>query len=167
MKEGLPAIVLETSAAIAYLGSEPEWPDVEGLVQLAEQERVVLFMSDFAWNEIRPHRTHDKHRLNRLKKTARIIPKVARLGEWLLGEDALGHDSSHEIEASLAPPVGRSRPDVEQFLSYCAQLDADFFVTTDGGFLKDNAKAQVHDRFGFRVGRPADCVEWLRDRNLL
>ena len=163
--EGVPAVALETSAAIAYLNGEAEWDEVEELVRLAEGAKISILMSDFTWREIKPHPAHDTVRLERLRRVGEPLPKVARVGEWILGVDVLGHDASSEIERELR---SLGTPDIEQFLSYCAQhRKSVFFVTKDHGFLKAKAKRQVHAEFGFQVGKPADCLEWLEERKAI
>lgn len=162
---GIPAIALETSAAIAYLNGEDEWEEVEELVRLAEGAKISILMSDFTWREIKPHPAHDTVRLERLRSVGEPLPNVARVGEWILGVDVLGHDASSEIEKELR---SLSTPDIEQFLSYCAQHHKSvFFVTKDRGFLKAKAKREVHAKFGFQVGKPADYLEWLRRQKLV
>ena len=165
MKAEPPEIVLETSAAIAYLADEREWADVERLVVLAEAGRIRLLMSESAWGEIEPGHEHRRDRLQRLKKIAHHIPKVARVGESRLGLDMLGHDASREIEASFRARAGRE--DREQFLSFAARASATFFVTKDEDFLRDSMRTGVHNRFGFQVGRPEACLEWLKEEGVL
>jgi predicted nucleic acid-binding protein len=157
-------IVLETSAAIAYLTNEPESADIERLVALAEAGRIELLMSEFAWSEIERGHQHRADRLERLASIAHHIPKVARVGEWRLGLDMLGHDASDEIQRALPSGVRSDRPDLEQFLSYCARSRLAFFVTKDEGFLKESARLNVHAKFGLRVGRPEGCISWLEDQ---
>lgn len=159
-----PTIVLETSAAIAYLAREPGSRDVEGLLGLAEAGRIRIDMSDFAWLEIDKSR-HPADRLKRLSNLAGVIPNVARLGTWRLGLDVLAHDDSYEILDGLSKPA--SRYDREQFLSYAAQSNASFFVTNDRDFLKTSVKKRVHEKFGFQVGEPKDCIRWLREQGIV
>ncbi len=162
----VPAVALETSAAIAYLNGEAEWEEVEELVRLAEGAKISILMSDFTWREIKPHPAHDTVRLERLRRVGEPLPKVARVGEWILGVDVLGHDASSEIERRLGG--GASRADREQFLSYASQPDVDFFVTKDKrDFLRNSVKERVHQRFTFQVGEPRDCLEWLREQGII
>jgi len=157
-------IVLETSAAIAYLTNEPESADIERLVALAEAGRIQLLMSEFAWSEIEPGHQHPADRLERLASIAHHIPKVARVGEWRLGLDMLGHDASNEIQSRIGPGAGSA--DTEQFLSFAARASASYFVTKDRDFLKESKRTGVHKRFGFQVGAPEACLEWLREEGI-
>jgi len=77
----IPAVVLETSAAIAYLNGEAAWEEIERLLRLAAGKKISVLMSDFAWREIKPHPAHDTLRLERLRSVADPLPKVARVGE--------------------------------------------------------------------------------------
>jgi hypothetical protein len=162
-----PVVILETSAALAYLNMECESAAVGKLVQLAERSKIVLLMSDFAWQQTDSARYQDSDRYARLAALVEHLPKVARLDEWVLGEDMLGHDSSDEIQRALPSGVRSDRPDLEQFLSYCAKSRAAFFVTKDDGFFKESAQLNVHAKFGFRVGRPEACLEWLKENGIL
>lgn len=83
-----------------------------------------------------------------------------RLDESRLDEDMLGHDDSHFIEQAM--PSGLSPTDREQFLSFCARQDIEFFVTKDRGFATYMARDRVLEPYGLRVGRPEDCLLWLR-----
>ncbi len=160
-----PTIVLETSAAIAYLVNEPEWEDIERLLALAEAARIQLVMSEFAWSEIKPGHKHRRDRLERLQNVAQPIPKVARVGEWRVGLDMLAHDASNEIETSFPRKAGRE--DREQFLSYAARATASYFVTKDKDFLKGSMRTSVHKRFGFQVGQPKSCLESLKEEGIV
>jgi hypothetical protein len=165
MKREPPKIVLETTAAIAYLASEPEWPDVETLVALAEAGKIGLLMSEFAWSQIDPEHEHRRDRLERLRNVADHMAKVARVGECRIGSDMLGHDASNEIATRLGRGAGRE--DTEQFLSFAARADATYFVTKDKNFVKYSMRTGVHERFGFQVGTPRACLDWLRGDGIL
>ncbi len=154
-------ICLETSAIIGFLNDEPDCQAVEKLLILAETSQIELFVSNFAWEETyKPVNESASNKKERLKNLTNHLPKVARLGEWVLGVDALGHDDSAEIEATLSKA---SRPDREQFLSYAA-LGLDFFVTKDKGYLKKSIHNRFAKEFGFQVGTPDECVHWIKGK---
>jgi len=152
-------ICLETSCVIGFLKGEPDCEPIEKLLSLAETSDSELFVSNFTWEEqYKPLDELGKHRKERLKRLANLPPKVARLGEWVLGEDALGHDDSARIESTLSKA---SRADREQFLSY-ATLGLDFFVTKDYHFLKKSVRSKLISHYGFQVGTPEKCVHWIK-----
>ena len=147
-------ICLETSAIIGFLKDEPDCQSIERILRLAEAGQVELFVSDFAWDEIyKPLDALGNSRKKRLEAITRHSPRVARLGEWCLGFDMLGHDESVEIEDTLFPA---GRADREQFLSYAA-LSLDFFVTKDKHFLRKSAGEKMEEEYGFRVCTPDEC----------
>ena len=152
-------VCLETSCIIGFLNDEPDCRSIERLLNLAETGHVDLFVSDFAWRETRqPIGELDKRKMQRLKCATKPLPKVARIGEWVLGEDVLGHDDSLDIETALSRA---SRPDREQFLSYAA-VGLDFFVTKDNHYLKNSVRARLANQYGFKVGMPEECLSWLK-----
>ena len=152
-------VCLETSCIIGFLNGEPDCQSMEMLLNLAETGHIELFASDFAWGETRqPTSEPGKRRMQRLRCATKPVPKVARIGEWVLGEDVLGHDDSSGMEATLSRA---SRPDREQFLSYAA-VGLDFFVTKDDHYLKRSVRARLANQYGFRVGRPEECLTWLK-----
>ncbi len=152
-------IALETSAVLAYLNDEADAVAMAGIVEIAEQGRARLLISEFAWGEIDQRRCPHPERWDRITDLAESLPTVAGLGTWVLGEHALGHDNSNEIVRSL--PKGLSSEDIEQFLAYCAQRQVEFFVTKDGDFLSEKARA-VHGAFNFEVGTPSECAAYLQ-----
>ena len=156
-------ICLETSSIIGFLQGERDCQPVERLLTLAESGQVELFVSDFAWEEIyKPLDELGNSRKERLRYVAKHLPKVARIGEWELGSDVLGHDDSAEIEGALSQT---GRPDREQFLSYAA-LGLDFFVTKDKDYLKKSVRSKFVKEYGFKVGRADECVDWLEQRGI-
>jgi len=156
-------ICLETSCIIGFLKGEPDCQPIEKLLTLAETGQVKLFISNFAWEETyKPLDELGNSRKERLEHLTNPSPKVARLGEWVLGEDVLGHDDSAEIESALSKA---SRPDREQFLSYAA-LGLDFFVTKDKHYLKKSVRSKFVKQYGFQVGKPDECMDWIKQRGI-
>ncbi len=152
-------VAVETSAILAYLNDEEEAADMTGIVDLAELGRVRLFVSEFAWDEIDLSRCPYPERFDRMKSLADSLPTVMRIGSGIIGVHVIGHANQNEIARSL--PKGLSCKDTEQFLAYCAQRKVEFFVTKDGDFLKEKARA-VHETFNFEVGTPSECAAYLR-----
>jgi hypothetical protein len=131
---------LETSCIIGFLNGEPDCEPVGRLLTLAETGHVELFVSDFAWKET--YKPLDKlgiSRKERLRYVTEHLPKVARIGEWRIGLDVLGHDDSAGIERTL---LQASRLDGEQFLSYAA-FSLTFFATKDNGYLKKSVRSKL------------------------
>ena len=156
-------ICLETSCIIGFLKGESDCQPIDKILTFAETGQLELFVSDLAWEEI--HKPLDEignRRKERLKSLTNHLPKVARIGEGVLGEDVLGHDDSTDIERSLSKA---SRPDKEQFLSYAA-LGLDFFVTKDDHYLKKSVRSKFVKAYGFEVGRAAECVHWIEQRGI-
>lgn len=154
-------ICLETSVIIGFLQDEPDCQPIETLLTLAENNQIELFASNFAWEEAyKPLNKLGKSRKERLMRLTKHLPKVARLGEWQLGLDVLGHDDSPEIEFTVSKA---SRSDIEQFLSYAA-LSLDFFVTKDRGFLKKSVHSKLTNEYGFQVGTVKECINWLKQK---
>jgi hypothetical protein len=152
-------VCLETSCIIGFLNGEPDCQAIEVLLNLADTGYIELSVSDFAWEEIyQPISELGKREIQRLRRVANPMPKVARIGEWALGEDVLGRDDSSDIEATLSHA---SRPDKEQFLSYTA-IGLDFFVTKDNHYLKRSVRTRLVNQYGFEVGRPGECLNWLK-----
>jgi hypothetical protein len=155
----LPAVVLETSAAIAYLKSEPEAPDVESLLRLAEAGKIKILMSKFAWEEIKPDR-QPLEKLGRLRDLAEHLPNVFRLDiSRLDGGDVLGHDASGKLDSSS--PRSASGKDREQLLSYAARNEMAFLVTKDGDFMNKPLR-ELYATHDLRIGTPLQCVAWLK-----
>ncbi len=151
-------VCLETSCIIGFLNCETDCQPIERLLTLAEDSQVELYVSDFAWQEIvTPLDQSGVEKMERLRRVAKYLPKVARLGEWVLGEHVLGHDNSPGIERGLSHA---SRPDREQFLSYAA-VGLDYFVTKDHHYLKRSVRTQFVDQYGFEIGMPEECLAWL------
>ena len=151
-------ICIETSYIIGFLRGETDCVHVERLLALAESGQVEVFISDFAWEETyKPMDEFGNSRMERLRCVAKHLPKVARIGEWRLGLDVLGHNDSAEIESTLSQA---SRSDREQFLSYAA-LGLDFFVTKDEHYLKKSVRNKYEKEYGFRVGRADECINWI------
>jgi len=118
-------------------------------------------VSSFAWDEVyKPLNELGNSKKERLRRVVQHLPKVARLGEWRLDFDVLGHEGSAEIEHSLSRA---SRPDKEQFLSY-ASLGLGFFVTKDKHFLKESVRTDFKRKYSFQAGNPKDCVDWIKKR---
>jgi hypothetical protein len=156
-------ICLETSCIIGFLKNESDCEPIDKILTLAEAGQVELFVSDFAWQEqYKPLDELGNSRKERLCKVIYNAPRVARIGEWVLGEDVLGHDDSSEIEHTLSRA---SRPDREQFLSYAA-LGFDFFVTKDAHFLKKSVRSKLMKEYGFQVGTPAECGGWINQKGI-
>ena len=153
-------ICLETSAIIGFLNDEPDCQAVEKLLILAETSQIELFVSSFAWEETyKPLNESASSKKERLARLANPSPKVARIGELVLGEDVLGSDDSVEIEDTLSKT---SRPDREQFLSYAA-LGLDFFVTKDKHFLKKSVRNKLTKQYNFQIGTPDECIHWIEE----
>lgn len=151
-------VCLETSSIIGFLKGEPDCEPVEKLLTLAESGQLEVFVSNFAWEEVcKPMDELGNSGMERLRCVAKGLPKVARVGEWRLGLDGLGHDNSADIERTISQA---SRPDREQFLSYAA-LGLGFFVTKDKHYLKKSVRNKYEKEYGFRVGRADECVEWI------
>ena len=109
-------------------------------------------------------RCERKDRYERVKLISAPLPKVARIGEWIAGEALLGTIPRSKSSADFrVVPV---KPDREQFLSFAAQTNADFFVTKDRAFLQARTRREIHEKFGFLVGTPRECVHWLTGSNL-
>lgn len=156
-------ICLETSCIIGFLKGEPGCKPIERLLTLAETGDAELFVSDLAWKEqYKPLDELGDSRKKRLWQVFCNTPKVARIGEWVLGEDVLGHDDSAEIEAALSHA---SRPDREQFLSYTA-LGLDFFITKDNDYLKKSVRSKLVKQYGFQVGTPQECLTWIQESGI-
>jgi hypothetical protein len=159
MMHQLPAVMLETSVAMAHLKGEPEALTIEMLLALAEAGAIRILMSDYARREIVPSR-QPEGKLSRLYSVAELVPNVARIGDWRLGVDMLGHDASEEIEKML--PSERTRQDLEQLLSYAARHEMSYLVTKDKRDLLKVSIQKLYEKHGFNVGTPAECIEWLR-----
>ena len=145
--------------------NESDCEPIDKILTLAEAGSVELFVSDFAWEEQYKPLLDElgARRKERLCKVVCNAPKVARIEEWVLGEDALGHDDSAEIEHTLSRA---SRPDREQFLSYAA-LGLDFFVTKDKEhYLKKSVRGKFVKEYGFQLGTPAECVGWINQKRI-
>ena len=156
-------ICLETSCIIGFLNGEPDCEPVGRLLTLAEAGHVELFVSDFAWEETyKPLDKLGTSRKERLRYVTEHLPKVARIGEWRIGLDVLGHDDSAEIERAL---LQASRPDREQFLSYAA-FGLTFFVTKDNDYLKKSVRSKLVKQYGFQVGTPDECMDWIEQREI-
>ncbi len=156
-------ICLETSCIIGFLKDEPDCRSIERLLTLAESDQLELFVSNFAWEEsYKPLDELGNSRKECLRCVAKHLPKVARIGEWILGEDVLGHDDSAEIEGVLSKA---SRPDKEQFLSSAA-LGLDFFTTKDDDYLKESVRNKLVKEYGFQVGTPDECVNWIKHKGI-
>ena len=156
-------ICLETSCIIGFLKGEPDCEPIERLLTLAVTGDLEFFVSTFAWEEqYKPLDELGKHRKEQLERLANPSPKVARLGEWVLGKDVLGHNDSAKIENTLSKA---SRPDREQFLSYAA-LGLDFFVTKDNHFLRKSVRSKLVLQYGFQAGTPEECVHWIKQSKI-
>ena len=154
-------ICLETSSIIGFVKGEPDCQPVEQLLTLAETGEVEIFVSDFAWKEAyKPLDELGNSRKELVRRVAKALAKVARLGEWELGLDVLGHDNSAELEHSLSIA---NQPDKEQFLSYAA-LGLDFFVTKDNHFLRSHVRNKFREEYGFQVGNAKECMDWVNKR---
>jgi hypothetical protein len=153
-------ICLETSAIIGFCKDEPDCQPIERLLTLAENYQVEILISNFAWDEqYKPLDELGNSRKERIARLANPSPKVARIGEWVLGEDVLGSDDSVEIGDTLSKT---SRPDSEQFLSYAA-LGLDFFVTKDKHFLKKSVRNKLTKKYKFHIGTPDECIHWIEE----
>jgi hypothetical protein len=127
---------------------------------MAETGQAELFVS---WGEIyKPLDKLGEIRKKRLVRVAKQLPKVARIGEWQLGINVLGHSDSAEIEDTI---LKASRPDREQFLSYAA-LGLNFFVTKDKDYLKKSVRQKFIKQYGFQVGKPDECLGWIKKRGV-
>lgn len=99
----------------------------------------------------------------RIKQT----PKLARLGTWTLGRDALGShdfiDFQHEIEASWAPG-NRRLPDGRDFDHLHAHFahGRDVFLTWDGDIL--SLAPALKSRLGITVQRPEDYLDGVESQ---
>jgi hypothetical protein len=155
---------LETSAIIGFLKDEPDCRSIEKLLALSESGQIELFVSSFAWEEAYKPLLDElgTNKKERLMKLTKHLPKVARIGEWTIGSDILGHNDSSTIELTLSKA---SRSDKEQFLSYAA-LGIDFFITKDKDFLKKLVRTRLEKEYGFQIGTAHECLDWIRQRGI-
>jgi hypothetical protein len=94
---------METSVIIGFLKGEFDCQPIEQLLTLAEAGEIEIFVSSFAWDEVyKPLNELGNSNKERVRRVVQHLPKVARLGEWELDFDVLGHKGSAEIEHSLS-----------------------------------------------------------------